>query len=71
MFRRKRDDGDGRDGDSGGVSNTVTIVTTVTERNEADELFEDLVLYHLNGEEDFEEDIRRGLEQKLDAMLSR
>ena len=33
----KRDDGDGRDGDSRGVSNTVTIVTTVTERNEADE----------------------------------
>lgn len=35
------------------------------------DLFVDLVLYHLNGEEDFEEDIRRGLEQKLDAMLSR
>lgn len=35
------------------------------------DLFVALVLYHLNGEEDFEEDIRRGLEQKLDAMLSR
>lgn len=35
------------------------------------ELFADLVLYHLNGEDDFEEDIRRGLEQKLDAMLNR
>ena len=33
------------------------------------ELFVDLVLYHLNG--DFDEDIRRGLEQKLDAMLNR
>ena len=29
------------------------------------ELFVDLVLYHLNGEDDFDEDIRRGLEQKL------
>ena len=35
------------------------------------DLFVDLVLYHLNGEKDFEEDIRRGLEQKLDAMLNR
>lgn len=35
------------------------------------ELFADLVLYHLNGEDDFDEDIRRGLEQKLDAMLNR
>lgn len=39
------------------------------------ELFVDLVLYHLNGEdgfdEDIDEDIRRGLEQKLDAMLNR
>ena len=35
------------------------------------ELFVDLVLYHLNGEDDFDEDIRRGLEQKLDAMLNR
>lgn len=35
------------------------------------DLFMDLVLYHLNDEEDFEEDIRRGLEQKLDAMLNR
>ena len=35
------------------------------------DLFVDLVLYHLNGEEDFDEDIRRGLEQKLDAMLNR
>lgn len=35
------------------------------------ELFVDLVLYHLNGEDGFDEDIRRGLEQKLDAMLNR
>ena len=28
------------------------------------DLFMDLVLYQLNGEEDFEEDIWRGLEQK-------
>ena len=35
------------------------------------ELFVDLVLYHLNGEDDFEEEIRQGLEQKLDAMLNR
>ena len=35
------------------------------------ELFVDLVLYHLNGEDDFDEDIRRGLKQKLDSMLNR
>ena len=35
------------------------------------ELFVDLVLYHLNGEDDFDEEIRHGLEQKLDAMLNR
>ena len=35
------------------------------------DLFVDLVLYHLNGEGDFEEDIRLGLEQKLDAILNR
>ena len=35
------------------------------------ELFVDLVLYHLNGEDYFDEDIRHGLENKLDAMLSR
>ena len=35
------------------------------------ELFVDLVLYHLNGEVDFDEEIRKGLEQKLDAMLNR
>lgn len=35
------------------------------------ELFVDLVLYHLRGEGDFDEDIRHGLEQKLDAMLNR
>lgn len=34
-------------------------------------LFVDLVLYHLNGEDDFEKEIRQGLEQKLDAMLNR
>ena len=35
------------------------------------ELFVDLVLYHLNGEDDFDEEIRRGVEQKLNAMLNR
>ena len=35
------------------------------------ELFVDLVLYHLNDEEDFQDDIRQGLSQKLDAMLNR
>ena len=35
------------------------------------ELFVDLVLYHLNDEEDFQDDIRKGLSQKLDAMLNR
>jgi hypothetical protein len=35
------------------------------------ELFLDLVLYHLRGEDDYDEDIRQGLEEKLDAILSR
>ena len=35
------------------------------------DLFVDLVLYHLNGEDDFDEEIRQDLEQKLDAMLNR
>ena len=35
------------------------------------ELFVDLALYHLNDEDDFQDDIRRGLSQKLDAMLNR
>jgi len=35
------------------------------------ELFLDLVLYHLRGEDDYDKDIRQGLEEKLDAMLSR
>lgn len=35
------------------------------------ELFADLVLYHLNGEDGFDEEIRQGLERKLDAMLNR
>ena len=35
------------------------------------ELFVDLVLYHLNGEDDFDEEIQQGLEKKLDAMLNR
>ena len=34
-------------------------------------LFVDLVLYHLRGEEDYDEDIRRGLSQKIDAVLNR
>ena len=35
------------------------------------DLFLDLVMYHLRGEDDYEEEIRQGLEQKLDAMLNR
>ena len=35
------------------------------------ELFVDLVLYHLNDEDDFQDNIRQGLSQKLDAMLNR
>lgn len=35
------------------------------------ELFVDLVLYHLRGEDEVDEEIRQGLEQKLDAMLRR
>ena len=35
------------------------------------DLFIDLAMYHLRGEDDFEEEIRQGLEQKLDAMLNR
>ena len=35
------------------------------------DLFVNLVLYHLNGEDDFDEEIRQGLKQKLNAMLNR
>ena len=35
------------------------------------DLFIDLAMYHLRGEDDFEEEIRQGLEQKLEAMLRR
>lgn len=35
------------------------------------ELFVDLVLFHLNGEDDLDEDIQQGLEEKLDSMLNR
>lgn len=35
------------------------------------ELFVGLVLYHLRGEEDYDEEIRQGLEQKIDAILNR
>ena len=35
------------------------------------DLFLDLATYHLRGEDDYEEEIRQGLEQKLDAILSR
>lgn len=35
------------------------------------ELFVGLVLYHLNDEDDYQDDIRQGLSQKLDAMLNR
>ena len=35
------------------------------------DLFIDLTMYHLQSEDDFEEEIRQGLEQKLDAILNR
>ena len=35
------------------------------------DLFIDLAMYHLRSEDDFEEEIRQGLEKKLDAMLNR
>ena len=35
------------------------------------DLFLDLAMYHLRGEDDYEGDIRQGLERKLDAMLNR
>ena len=35
------------------------------------DLFLDLAMYHLRGEDEYEEEIRQGLEQKLDAMLNR
>ncbi len=35
------------------------------------ELFLDLLLYHLKGDTDVDEDIQQGLERKLDAMLNR
>ena len=35
------------------------------------DLFIDLAMYHLRGEDDFEEEIWQGLEKKLDAMLNR
>ena len=35
------------------------------------DLFLDLAMYHLRGDDDFEEEIRQGLEKKLDAMLNR
>ena len=35
------------------------------------DLFIDLAMYHLRGEDDYEEEICQGLEQKLDAMLNR
>lgn len=35
------------------------------------DLFLDLAMYHLRGEDDYEEEIRQGLEQKLYSMLNR
>ena len=35
------------------------------------DLFLDLAMYHLRGEDEYEDEICRGLEQKLDAMLNR
>ena len=34
-------------------------------------LFLDLAMYHLRGEDEYEDEICRGLEQKLDTMLNR
>ena len=34
-------------------------------------LFLDLAMHHLRGDDDLEEAIRQGLEQKLDAILNR
>ena len=71
---------DGCDDDfdsSGGVSNTVTIVTTDTERKGTEmknvqipyDLFLALLQYHLMMDDDYEAEIRYGLEQKLEAMV--
>ncbi len=57
----------------------VAIVATVAERIGWDmntvqipyELFVELVLYHLNGDDEHEKDICRQLERKLDAMVNR
>lgn len=35
------------------------------------ELFEKIVLYHLTGAGEYEEEIREGLDRKLDAMIDR
>ena len=35
------------------------------------DLFIDLAMYHLRGDADFEDEIRQGLEKKLDVMLNR
>ena len=35
------------------------------------ELFEKIVLYHLTGADEYEEEIREGLDRKLDAMIDR
>ena len=35
------------------------------------ELFVYLLLYHLNGADNLEDEIRKGLEKKMDAMLNR
>lgn len=73
-----RDGGDDENDSGGGIKSIVTIVTTVTEGKVTMknvqipyELFVDLVLYHLNDEDGFEDEIRQGLERKLDAMLNR
>ena len=77
-----RDGCNGRNGENDTAKTTVAIVATVADRIGGEkkrmknvqipyELFVDLILYHLRSENDFEEEIRQGLEQKIDAMLNR
>ncbi len=61
-----------------GIENTVTIDTTVTERMDtmkkvqiSYELFMMLLRYHFLDDQECEEQIRCGLENKLDAMVMR
>lgn len=53
------------------VGSENPCIYSVPNRKQSYDLFVDLVLYHLNSENDFDEEIRQGLEQKLDAILNR